>query len=533
MGGSTFRWVAAKIAVSCALGGCAPYGARPLSPAHGGHAWVEASSAHFRVVADVDADDARALAQELEQALNAIDQVAFESARVPLAPTTVVVFESESDFHAFQPALVEGKFFRKLPNDLEPARVMLLHGSLARRSRISCLHELTHDLFERNFGPAPPWLNEGWAQYFSTIEVEPDRVRVGVALPQLTFTADSEPFAARASDGTTVLAMPVTQVVPPSQLLRLSRQEFYRAAELGQPSPEDELRETSLYLGAWAFVHMLHDGEEPYSSRFKQFLNGVRSERVNVAWARAFAGINEADLDRDFRRYLAKRELAVYEYGRRKEPQAEAIAVRTLPDSDVHVLWARLSSWQGDAGKLAKLDLDEAVKGAPKSAEARYFRGLCWLRARNFAAAEADLLGAEALAPNDPRYLLATLALRVEEQRLSKDPLHAREAVLKAAQALTPVARTPLQLEALAATYLGFGQPAIALPFAERASQLAPIDSSLLDTEARALAALGRTSEALNVERAAIAFVPEAADAATLFSHLQEYERQLKSAPAK
>lgn len=105
------------------------------------------------------------------------------------------------------PELVEGSFYRKLPGDLEPARFVILHGTLGTESRIAFLHELTHDLFERNFGPAPPWLNEGWAQYYSTIQIEPDRIRVGSALPHLTFTAESEAFAARADDGSVVIVV--------------------------------------------------------------------------------------------------------------------------------------------------------------------------------------------------------------------------------------------------------------------------------------------------------------------------------------
>jgi len=166
------------------------------------------------------------MAIEFEQALEALDQVAFEHSRKSLEPTTVVVFSSGSDFHAFVPELIEGRSYRKLPGDLEPSRFLLLYGTLSTESRINCLHELTHDLFGRNFGAAPPWLNEGWAQYYSTLEIEPDRLRVGKALPHLTFTTESWPFAARAEDGSDVLAMPIDLVAAPSQLLRLGHREF-------------------------------------------------------------------------------------------------------------------------------------------------------------------------------------------------------------------------------------------------------------------------------------------------------------------
>ena len=163
------------------IGGCAAYGSHPNSPAQGGSKWVEVSSPRFRVVSDLPPEEAEGVARELEQGVEAIEQVAFEHARSRLEPTTVIVFQSASDFHAFMPDRVDGRFYRRLPGDLEPSSVLVLYGSLDESSRITCLHELTHDLFDLNFGPAPPWLGEGWAQYFSTIELETDRIRVGAA----------------------------------------------------------------------------------------------------------------------------------------------------------------------------------------------------------------------------------------------------------------------------------------------------------------------------------------------------------------
>ena len=39
-------------------------------------------------------------------------------------------------------------------------------------------HELVHDVYARNFGAAPPWLNEGVAQYFSTVELIDGQIHI-------------------------------------------------------------------------------------------------------------------------------------------------------------------------------------------------------------------------------------------------------------------------------------------------------------------------------------------------------------------
>jgi len=513
---------------ACALQGCAEYGARPVSPAQGGRAWIEASSPRFRVVSDLPVAEAEAIARELEQGLEAIDQVAFDHVRTRLEPTTVVVFSSASDFHAFMPTSVEGRFYRRLPGELEPSPLLVLYGSLDDSSRVACLHELTHELFDRNFGPAPPWLSEGWAQYFSTIQIEPQRIRVGAALPHLTFTLDSVPVTAKADDGSIVLAMPVGKVAPPSALLGMDRGTFYSsvlAQDLAQQEAAREeaaLRSDSLYLGAWALVHLLHAGPAPYPKRFQAFLEGARHAPLAAAWQSAFAGLSAADFDHDFRVYLAKRELTVLEFKRHATSLPVVVSKRAMSDAEVRLYWARLSS--GLSAEIdAVRDLDAAVAQAPGSPEAHYFRGLHWLYRRKSSAAERDLLEAARLAPSDPRYLFGVLKLRIaqlppgERARLG-DP------VMQAVEPLAPVARTATELRTLAMIYDDLGQYERALEFAQRALALAAIDSACLDTKAGILSHLGKNQEALEAQRAAVAFLPEDAAAPAIVEHLRLLE---------
>ena len=508
-------WFALGLFAFSALGGCTEYGAHPASPAQGGRAWVLASSPRFRVVSDLPIEEVEATARELEQGVEAIDQVAFEHARTPLEPTTVVVFSSASDFHAFMPDLVVGRFYRHLPNDLEPSSFLVLYGSLDDSSRITCLHELTHELFDRNFGPAPPWLSEGWAEYFSTIQIEADHIRVGAALPRLTFTEGGEPRMAKADDGREVLAMPVDQVAPPSELLGMDRQTFYSAALSEQP------RGRALYLGAWSLVHLLHDGPEPYPTRFKRFLEAARHAPLQSAWQSAFAGLSRADFDHDFRLYLAKRQMAMFEFKRHGPGEAVAIAKRALSDAEVRLYWARLSSKA--ANEAALQDLNAAVAEAAGTPEAHYYRGLHWLHLKNLPAAERDLLEAARLAPQDPRYLLGVLALRIEQSPTTAR-VQAGDPILQAADALEPVAQSPTQLRVLALIHDDQAQFERALELSERAVALAPIDPACLDTEAQILSHLGRKREALDVQRAAFAFLPDAAVAPEIAAHLRALE---------
>jgi tetratricopeptide (TPR) repeat protein len=509
------------------LAGCGGAGGIPRSPGQGGNAWVEVSSAHFRVVSDLDPADARQIADQLEQGVYAIEHAAFEHARVALEPTTVVVFRDEADFHAFEPALARGTFTRQLPSDLEPSKFMVLFGELTPESRIACLHELTHDLFDRNFGPAPPWLQEGWAEYFSTIEIDNGHVRVGAGLPHVGFTLEAQAYSGRAPDGSPVFVVPIDEVTPPSELLKLDRQKFYEFAFNRTPSTEAQDRGRALYLGSWAFVHLLRDRDSQLNARYVRFLNIVRDEQVPAAWSQAFAGVSDSDLDRELRRYLARGELVVYD-SPLAVPTAAALKMRALRDDEVHVLWGRLASKPGDGSRIADAQFDIALREAPESAEAHYFRGLSALRRRRFPEAEHSLLLAAQLAPSDPRYLLAIVFLRSEQRADPDARVQADDSVMQAALPLVPLANSPMQLRILAEIYRDLSDLPKALAFAERAVALNPIGSSELDTEASLLNDLGRFDEALHSQRAAVAFLPEKVKDDAMQDRLRQYEQKAK-----
>jgi tetratricopeptide (TPR) repeat protein len=101
---------------------------------------------------------------------------------------------------------------------------------------------------------------------------------------------------------------------------------------------------------------------------------------------------------------------------------------------------------------------------------------------------------------------------------------------MEAAAALAKVASSPLQLGVLAIIYCDVGQLELALDYAKRAVALAPIDTWVLETEATILNELGRVEEALSVQRAAVAFLPEDDDGKAVLRRLSAYEERARAA---
>ena len=109
-------------------------------------------------------------------------------------------------------------------------------------------------------------------------------------------------------------------------------------------------------------------------------------------------------------------------------------------------------------------------------------------------------------------------------QHLAGQTSIADDALHGAVENLARVAQTPTQLIVVAAALGEFGQPERGLTFAKRAEKLSPIDYRVLDVTAALVAALGRVDEAVRIQRQAVAFVPENANAPEVLEHLRRYE---------
>lgn len=513
------------------LGSCASHAPELLSPSEGGPSWHRVETSHFRVFSDLDAQVVDQIARDLERDLDALAQAAFENTRPQVAQSDVIVFAHSAAFHEFVSETKAGVFYRRLPFDPESHHTLVTFGNLNAHTRAVLLHELTHDLYAHNFGAAPPWLNEGWAQYYSTTSVEGSTLQVGLALPNMTFTSEGVPFRTM-HDGEEIVAFPAAHVVPPSRLLTMTRDDFYRPLVRGKSDLDAYLERTGRYLGAWAFVHLLLDGTTPYSKRFMHFLKEVRESDVQAAWARAFEGVDMAQLDRDFRIYVGRGELTVFTLPYQSRAATTPPRAAQLEDGEVHLLWARLHAARlgepGNALRRVNTEVEQALRSAPQLAEAHYLRGQIAAFEQQWDIAESELERATELARDEPRYLLSHLVLQFTRRGNSLN-----EAELLALrpkfERLTRIATSSIQWLTAASYFQNVGESERALALGQKAVALAPIEPQILDGYADLLESAGHWDEALRVQRHAVAFLAEnQADEQHYRAHLERLEQRQK-----
>ena len=145
-------------------------------------AWVEVRSAHFRLVSDAGAEEARRVASELEK-IRAVYQSVVGPEPEPVDPILVFAAADAEGFEALLPAKwrEEGGrrwagLFLEAPSGYTLLLRLDLRGDLRFRT---VYHEYFHYLTRQNVGRLPPWLNEGLADYWATIDIRDEEILVG------------------------------------------------------------------------------------------------------------------------------------------------------------------------------------------------------------------------------------------------------------------------------------------------------------------------------------------------------------------
>jgi tetratricopeptide (TPR) repeat protein len=439
---------------------------------------------------DVDPGSARDLLAGLEAVYGALAQALPRHAQD--GKIEVVVFERQEDYTALSwpERLGAGLSTAKLDADFERHPVAVLYDDPIVGANLVFAHELTHLFLGERFLSLPPWLEEGLAQYYSTVRVDGDRIVIGDWLPQ-----SYEPF----------------EEPPPLREILSAR-----PGELG--ARDERVR---FYAGAWRLCHLLATREP---ARLASFLDDLgRGVSSREAFQQRF-GPYEAWLDQEYPRYpsttLPKVRVLAYH-----PPPETPWAHRVMSDAEVHLLWARIRPWGSGTEAAVTRDLDEAVHRGPAAPEARYVRGKLDFDTGHEEAAARELDAALQARPNEPRYLYARLVVSTE--RSTPD-----EGTQELVERLARAAGSAPELDMVAGRYgLAGNRADEALAFAVKAIRADPTCWRCERTRSRILFLGQRYDEAVRAADRGLALVPEGETASSLraerafFARLRDTDR--------
>ena len=217
-------------------------------PTRAADKWTRVQSKNFTLVGNATENEIREVAEGLEVFRTAFSRF-FRLKEGSSVGTTVLVFKSDTAFKPFKP-LYQGKpanvagYFQSgldmnyiaLAADMQTPRVIY--------------HELVHRLMSDNLGRQPPWFNEGFAECFSTLEIEgkDKKVRLGRAI------------------GEHVALLNERRFMPLEQLFSVVH---------GSAEYNEEEKQGLFYAESWAFVHYMMFNADERRNQFITFLTEI------------------------------------------------------------------------------------------------------------------------------------------------------------------------------------------------------------------------------------------------------------------
>ena len=435
--------------------------ATPAAPAPA-TGWVCVRTPGFEIYADGGERMARRAARRLEQLRQAFAGVDAAAEPAPL-PVKVYLLGSRNRFAAYRPTPRTRGFFQGAPE----ADYIVVDASSAERRRILS-HEYVHVVLNHTSVRLPQWLEEGLAEFYSTIAAEDGRLIAGRAIH--------------------------------NHVAALRTAAWFSADDLaavGRDSPvyaEDD-RTGIFYAQSWALVHMLLTSP-PYRERvarwFALLTEGAKPEE---AFRRAF--------EQDFRdavgalkQYVARGAWPVVEYA--WEPLQEAeVQLEALDEERARLALLDLELALGAWG-VTERELEKLARRRRNSARVETARALLALSRKQYDAALAHFDRAIELGSRDARVWLE-YAMLLKERGAPREEVQRR---LEKAVELNPryaEAWLLLGLEASAE-----GRHADAARAFEQAVRVLPRQSHFWHALALAYHRSGRDDEARNAARRAL-----------------------------
>jgi tetratricopeptide (TPR) repeat protein len=332
--------------------------------------WTSVRSQNFHLVGNASEKEVRQVATRLEQFRLAFSRI-FKRARLQdSVPTTVLVFKNEGSYKPFNPRGSAGYF--QAGEDVNYITLSAETRSAADNPYAVIFHEYIHLLVKNNVSPnAPAWVNEGLAEFYSTLEI----------------TKDGKSADIGRHIGDHVYYLRQQKLLPLRTLF---------AVDHSSPHYNEQSKRGVFYAQSWALVHYLMLGNkgqrQPQLNRYLDLVGRGASQQESFQTA---FGADIDAIEKELRDYIGRSSYPYYNF-----PFEQ------------------------------KLDTEVAVQSAVLTeAEGLAYLGDLALHTRLLEQAETQLQKAVALDASSPMTQASLGMLRMRQRRFSEAKDHLRRAV--------------------------------------------------------------------------------------------------------
>jgi len=433
------RAVWALFFISCMLGSAGPAQAGP-SP------WIEIRSPHFSVVTDSGERRGRDVALHFEQ-MRAVFGALMTKANVNIPiPLQIVAFRNAKELRDFAP-LWKGKPTQMagLFQGGEDRSFIMLDMS-AENPWAVVFHEYAHQLMSGVLAAdTDPWFEEGFAEYFATIEVDSKQAMVG------------KPGEYQ------------YRILEQGGMMKVA--DLLKVRKNSAVYNENGEHRGVFYAESAMVVHYLYDnGLIPRLATYFD-LTGNRNMPVEQAFEQTF-GMSTLKFDKVLRDYVASGHFRYYPISTSKIVSSD-YAVAPVSEADAEAVLADIHLHSIDYHDRAVTEFQEVLKADPSNAAALRGLGYAYLQQRDFTQAGEYFRKASQADSKDPRvHYYSALLMSREGDFADRSRLPEMTRELETAIALDPNFADSYML--LGMTQMYAGDAAQALAAMQKAVQLSP-----------------------------------------------------------
>jgi tetratricopeptide (TPR) repeat protein len=414
--------------------------------------WVEVRSPNFSVITDAGEKKGRDVALHFEQMRSVFGKL-MTRANVSLpVPLQIVAFRNTKEMRQVAP-IFNGK----------PTEVAGLFQGGEDRSFIMLdmsgenpwsvvFHEYAHRLMDGNLSlRTDPWFEEGFAEYFSSIEVDNKEARVG-KIPDQTY-----------------------QILQQMGMMKVA--DLFRVQQNTKTYNESGDHRTTFYAESGLVVHYLYDNSLiPKLAVYFETLQ-LQKKPVDQSIQVAF-GMTAEQFDKTLRNYLGAGRYRYYPVPTPAGIVASQFSVAPISLADARATLADIHAHSPDYRDKALGEFQEVLKMDPDNALALRGAGFAYLQQRDFEHAAECLRRAVQRDSKDPRVHFY-YAMLLNQQG---PPNEARSAEIKK-ELETSIALNPKLADAY--SLLGYteaisGEPEKGMATLKKAVELSPRNENYL-----------------------------------------------------
>jgi tetratricopeptide (TPR) repeat protein len=364
----------------------------------GDEQWLRIKSPNFEIYTTAGQRDGRDLIRRFEQ-VRGFYMKALSLSLSDSRPVCIIAFRSDKEYEPYSPKDFAAAFY--LPGFRREFIVMKGAGS---EYYIPAVHEYTHLLVKQSGITVPLWLNEGLAQFYSTMEERGGRIVVGKPIPNVGDTLANEKW---------IDLRAIFAAGPDSALYN------------------DKKQAGMFYAESWALTHMLWQGAN-YRAKTPEMLNLLAAgSEPQAAFQQAY-GKSLDKVQSELRQYIGSNGLSATVFDFKWDKAADTPETSADAPAARLALAEMLSQTEGQRAK-ALVAYEQLARDYPKRWEVEAGWGSALLYGRDTAQAAQHLAKAVELGCDDPKAFLDYQRALLRQGR-EKDAIAALRSGIRATQ---------------------------------------------------------------------------------------------------